>query len=263
LFNWLRPDDDAARLKAVLDDVTLVPEGAALLQLARQLKCPIAFDGSIDRNKAGLISLRTGKTRYRIDLNPRMDNAALTVALAHELRHLWQYQVFPPQRAFGLSAQLQLAYTRVVEGDAFAFQDYFTQRLREVKTSASPKKFDWNAAFLRFQNGLLSTQYDREKAEQYARLLAKAKKLFADNRAPPALRQRSLAAVFNKFAGSDLAGLQNILKAGITADAPAYRSYTTDRQMVAEMLLYTDPRPKAAAKAIDRALRTGKMPKAL
>ncbi|MDE1153465.1 MAG: hypothetical protein PW788_13090 [Micavibrio sp.] len=277
LFNWLRPDDDAAQLKAVLAEVSLVPEGKALLKLARALKCPITFNSGIDRNKAGIIRLMNGKTewsgtggvtlrgrpRYRIDLNPRVDNAQLAVALAHELRHLWQYQTFPPQRAFGLSAGLQIAYTRMVEGDAFAFQDYFTQRLAETKSGAATAAFDWNAAFQRFQTCAISTQYDREKAEQYARLLAGAKKIFKAGAANRDARKKALSAVFNKFAGTDLAGLENILKAGVSADAPAYRRYTSEGRMVAEMRGFADARPHAATKAIDRALRTGKMPKAL
>lgn len=64
------------------------------------------------------------KQQMRVTINPRADDAMLTCALVHELRHAMQPDMrFPPVSAE--NAEKSVLRSRVLEGDAFTFQLLF------------------------------------------------------------------------------------------------------------------------------------------
>ncbi len=267
LLDRLKSWNDARRLERVRGDVAMVAEGRALLALAERLGCDIGFNPAIPQHRAGQIrflntdivpdgkghSRFKSKVRYAIDLNPEMPTAKLAVTLAHELRHLWQYQVFPPARSLGLNAKLQTVFTRVAEGDAFAFQNYFAQRLAEKKSGSPAAPFDWQDAFLAFQC-LHGADYDVEKTQPYLNVLKETRQMTGKLD----IRREALAAVFNRAATQDLKGLGDMLKAGLAPKDAAYLTFRSEEDMARQLLAFVNKPMRQRLQRIDHQISTGK-----
>jgi hypothetical protein len=257
-------DANTRRLQRLTRAVAAVPEGKALLQLARKLRCPVLFGNLPDNDMiAGLCCAPRpdGGFSYRIHLNEKTTDAQLILKLAHELRHLWQFSLYPPEKSLRLSVPMRLLHQRVLEGDAFAFETFFDKARR---TGLRPADFDWKGAFDRFQQSNLAVAYDATgvlaaagNADALRRAFAQA--VAAGETPPP------LAHFFNKAALSDLFGVETILRAGVGAKAPPYAADGGDTLLRA-VRAEADPREMRRARQLNQAVlrisRAAKRPRA-
>lgn len=124
-------------LQDTLGILRLLPETAALLDLAAAKNIPISFNPDfIGTDNSGVtVSSRTsGETR--IELKPYRDPADILPALLHELRHVWQNDklgLTPQTMGLGeKNADTALALMRVKEADAYAFTDVAIGRLNNA-----------------------------------------------------------------------------------------------------------------------------------
>lgn len=243
-------DAEKRRLTALKQAVAAVPEGRALLQLARAARCGIRFGGLPDDDMVAALRCRVedDAVRYSIHLSPAATQAELAAKLAHELRHLWQMTVFPVEKTLRLSVPMRLQLTRVLEGDAHAFEDYFRAASRKPVDIAA---FDWKGAFDRFQQTRHAAGYDIACVFQSAitadAIRDELKKSGAGGKAP-------LAPFFNRAAQSALAGVEKVLLAGIDAGAKPYIDAPL-AALLRDIRGEIAPEDMARARQLDRAIR--------
>lgn len=242
-------DTRAQRMARLKDIFGSLPEGRTLLQLAGKMECTIAFrdmpqadvpgtmlgrGGSVGFREAPFLDLETDKLAYksktdkgyRLLIDEECSDDEVVEILAHELRHLWQYSVVPPEKLLNLSIPQLIAATRVMEGDAYTFQKYVVERLKNPAIKG-PEDFDWKKSFVDFQGSVTAEKYDHIEIER-ARLAFTLICHKVDLNIIDIDKARKCAAgVFNINSLGDLAHLPDMLVAGQSPDAPNYMKMST------------------------------------
>ena len=236
-------DCSQERLDRIKARLASIPEGVALLALATAQGCDIQFQADASKlssnfkNAGGKLELTSPiifstetfnialhddvPARFKITLSPHMDDDQATYVLAHELRHLWQKSILAEEKILNLSIPFDMAVSRVLEGDAHAYQDYIQARFENpnVKTAAD---FDWRAAFNGFQQSEVSIGYDRAQYNQSQQRLSMLLSLRKSGHIDAETTYKFAAGIFNRHSLKDLGDLPRLTKAGLSDDAPNY-----------------------------------------
>lgn len=125
------------RLQWIKNKLALVPEGAAVLELARLSNATIEFDDTLPYSENGKKGTRgrfltTDGGVIAITLNPHFPDTILVGTLAHELRHLWQHTKANFTEKYKLKPIDMLAFMRLIEGDANAFAALVTTKINKA-----------------------------------------------------------------------------------------------------------------------------------
>lgn len=252
----------AQRLARLTHIFEALPEGKALLALAKERDCTITldnipqadvpgtlqgvggrcgFDGTpfLDLDAEKLAYKRPTDTGYKITLDDSYNDSEIIELLAHELRHLWQYTIVPPENLLNLAIPQLLAATRVMEGDAYTFQKYIVARLTDPAVKG-PADFDWKKAFVDFQESGTAVEYDRQQIERARLCFSLICDKISKNIIDMDKAKRCAAGVFNRHSLPDLRRLPDMLAAGQSGDAPNYMNLTAC-QLIRKTLECMDP----------------------
>ena len=253
------------RVKAIL---STVPEGKYLVQLAEQLNVPIVIDAKLNSTAQLIYDTDSVNTSIEIALSPNKDENDMAAALGHELRHLWQYTRLNVHDLIVLSLQDQMALTRIMEGDAFAFGARLEKALSvtpfitlladeiidEIKagfknighTIMEPSTENaalckgWQRDFISFQLSDYSLDYDAmniKGAQHISRALTLAR-FFK----PDPDKMRELTTSFNRSAASLNLNAHKITVAGFDDTAPAYLAFADNKMMLTAISTFIDER---------------------
>lgn len=264
-------DKSPTKLLKVKALVASVPEGAQLLRLARRTGTKIAWGKNMADGLRGVTSPVNPKTKddkhgwtrvdglpkYKILLDPQAPVAEIAVTLAHELRHVWQNQRVEKNRILSMSPRVAVAYSRVLEGDARAFDAWFKARLEEKmqgrpRGEATPE--DWKRAFDAFQKSADSGAYDGPQVGHIADIVGQVKKQVPE--AP--IAQKILSRLFNASARDGLKGLDKILVTGLSKKAAPYFKYKSEEALANEMVAHTRKRTRDRITRLESSIRHGK-----
>lgn len=240
--------------------IASVPEGRALLDLALKEGLDIYFDPSLMRRGTSG-EMRDGVPGQRptlmrgIALNPFLGTRHLTVTLAHELRHFWQLrQLEHPEKLMRLSFENAIAFQRVMEGDAFAFQNFMVARIRAATgvklhfdlspDTRNPFRLPFDVAplpdkadspqmmktlFDNFQRSSMAENYDgrviamfRRAAAYFTKKAEKDPNLAAQIKADNGL----LRFQFNQAAFDEVGDIRRLMRYGVDDKAPSYTDAT-------------------------------------
>jgi hypothetical protein len=134
----------ANRLKKVMAAVSSVPEGRYLLKIAEKGNVPILFEYRYADTAAMLVhgsQVRKRNGKCKILLNPTCNEKQLVTALCHELRHMWQFlQLEQPELTTYFGFRDNLAFTRLIEADAFVFENFMSQKISQAIGDEIPHK---------------------------------------------------------------------------------------------------------------------------
>jgi hypothetical protein len=234
-------------LSQVFYHVSSVNAGRDLLVLAARTNCEISYDHSLPPNIHGKKSLEyvdVVTLKPRIVLNPQFVMEEQVKTLCHELRHLWQYfQIKPLSHALHkMSPLFYLGLTRVIEGDAYAFQANICRQIKEatglkIPLRSSEMRLSWKELFEDFQCNGSGARYDQSVLEQYKDIALK-------------MNKGVLGKVFNICSLDTMGDLLRVTRAGLGADAPCYVDYADSRSMLFSVLERVDPLIKAQTRAL-------------
>lgn len=119
------------RLQEVIRYVETVPEGRALIDLARKMNCPISYDSRL--KKQGMYAVfrsEPDEKVFEIAVDPSFSIPLQVSYLCHELRHLQQFSELPDiERFSSLAPQLQRIALRFQEADAHVFQMHMAKKI--------------------------------------------------------------------------------------------------------------------------------------
>ena len=282
------PKTDKARLAALRKTLAANPEGKKLLALAQRQGVPISFSDRPKKNGAsGLFDIED----RTVTLNPDEKDGILSMVLAHELRHLWQFGIVKV-RENHISATDMLVRRRVIEGDACAYEMRFLlvpqlTELEKLQKTASrqPKspearatmkilgqalaKAGMKAEFMKVQKKRMGP-YDKMTLRslslqlKLAQILAKEKK-FLDahpSKAKKAVKERrkcnqELKEIFNQASAPQPLhdSLVNITREGLSAGSPNYLGFTTAKELVAFIRRQIPAKTLKKAHALERKIR--------
>lgn len=129
-----------AKLEHAKEMLRSVPEGAALLDMAAQNGTEISFSYAVLFHGAhGVYGIDDDKKQVVL-LNPLLGEKKMALVLAHELRHMWQTaQLDEADRDKEFDFRDTVAFTRFVEGDAFAFEAYIAARIESATGQKMPR----------------------------------------------------------------------------------------------------------------------------
>lgn len=246
-----------ARMKAL---VASVPEGRELIALAEREKAVIVFDrGLFRRTLAAEIRNplpREGETIV-IALNPWLPGRSLALSFAHELRHLWQTrQLNDPAKIRHAKLQDIMSFKRLMEADAFVFQNYMAVKIFD----ATGKRMPWHSgpdrsmidewlaplapppkdagspaalkkAFNAFMASGVAGRYDRESLQ----LINGAAAWFAKNGDPAKPLQEKLREQFNLASFREVADVAKIPVIGTGENALRYLDETDTDKLMADI----------------------------
>ncbi len=121
--------------------IASVPEGAALLDLAKNEGFGFKFRPSITFTALG--NMRNGAKypddKTEIQLNIFLPHQQTVRTMAHELRHLWQMRNIADHRMMNnLSFDRSASLIRLLEGDAFVFENYLMAKISSATGIALP-----------------------------------------------------------------------------------------------------------------------------
>lgn len=127
-----RIEHDRLSLKAVIGYVESVPEGRALIALAKEWNCPISYDYEFKKQDStgGYIRHESTEKIFQIAINPNKPIPRQVLSLCHELRHLQQFTEITDYEKFcKLSPPLARIARRVYEADAYVFQMHMAKKI--------------------------------------------------------------------------------------------------------------------------------------
>lgn len=255
----METDSSQERLDRIIARLATIPEGVALLALAKAQDCDIEFQPASSKlssnfsNARGALKLTSPivfstqtfnialhddtPARFKITLSPDMGDDETTYVLAHELRHLWQKSILTEDKILNLSIPFDMAVSRVLEGDAHAYQDYIQARFENpaVKTAAD---FDWRQAFTSFQQSAVSIRYDHAQYHQSQERLTILLSLRKEGHIDAETTYKFAAGIFNRHSLKDLGSLSNLTKAGLPDDAPNYMGDMTSAALLRHVQSY-------------------------
>lgn len=251
-FDWW----GARRLEKMKALIASVPEGRALLALAQKEKLRIYFDSTLMREgTAG--EMRDGVPGKRptllrgIALNPFLGGKFLTVTLAHELRHFWQLrQLENPKDLSRMTFENAVAFQRVMEGDAFAFQNFMVARIRAATgvklpfdmspddrnpfrlpfiTTPLPENADsprmMKTLFDNFQRSSAAESYDSRVIGMFRKVAAyytKKAESDAETAAMIAADNGLMRFQFNLASFDGIGDIRRLMRHGVDDNAPSY-----------------------------------------
>lgn len=255
----METDCSQERLDRIKARLATIPEGVALLALATAQDCDIEFQpvssklSSNFSHAGGVLKLTSPiifstqtfnialhddtPARFKIMLSPNMSDDETTYVLAHELRHLWQKGILAEDKILNLSIPFDMAVSRVLEGDAHAYQDYIQARFENpaVKTAAD---FDWKTAFNRFQQSDVSVGYDHAQYNQSQERLSMLLSLRKAGHIDAETTYKFAAGIFNRHSLKELGDLAQLTKAGLADDAPNYMGDLTSAALLRHVQSY-------------------------
>ncbi|GEM_PF-3109868 len=212
-------EERLARLKAHFSSI---PEGKELLDLAEKLNIPLKIEknpGSLGATKVTRTyisdaegNLQVAEVRHDLTLDPRLSDKGMIEIMAHELRHVWQGEVlgYGHDLPYFSDVRNAIVFTRLIEGDAHAFQKYFMDRLAGLEPSSESIR----QTFFKFQNASLrGMSYDLNTISQHDEIRAAMKS------------NGDLKRMFNaksKTSLSEAGDFQHIFVAGLHVGAPIY-----------------------------------------
>lgn len=164
--------------------IASVPEGAALLELAEKEGFGFKFRPSITFTALG--NLRNGakdpRDKTEIQLNIFLPRKQMVRTMAHELRHLWQMRNIVDHKMMNnLSFDRSASLIRLLEGDAFVFENYLMAKISAATGIALPVSnpagsFAANTAegmrqrFDHFQQSSIAQLYDKKVLGMFNRV---------------------------------------------------------------------------------------------
>jgi hypothetical protein len=207
-----------ARLNEIVRLLDMVPETRALLQWAREDNIQISLQP--DLGTAGATYYPgSSQTSHSIKISTTYRPADAAAVAAHELRHYWQHkklqlieQDLKPQDKDPL---FRFIFNRVLEADAYTFEWRYKKMLDEKVPSIFAQSKEADQSFLRNED------------DAFLYFLVLPSMVFYDVKAA---KQLYFAYAFNTAAAPDntvtsdldTADIRNLLKVGITDDAPSY-----------------------------------------
>jgi len=215
-----------------------VPEGKELLELAETNGCAIIFNPDLPKDTYGMMDFR-GKA---IHLNPASNDYSLLGTLAHELRHLWQACIIDMDPSKILFSPYAFAFTRLIEGDAFAFSEGFLQKIR-IESGASLKEI-----FFHYQQKSEFEKYDQETLRRLEILHSQKAEI--------------LARFFNHASGTMDENILKITADGLTDADPNYLDFKSVQEMSDAILAYVPQETlEKAQKLVENIKRSAQTPK--
>jgi hypothetical protein len=194
--------------------IASVPEGAALLELAQKEGFGFKFRPSITFTALG--NLRNGAKdpddKTEIQLNIFLPRKQMVRTMAHELRHLWQMRNIGDHRPMNsLSFDRAAGLIRLIEGDAFVFENYLMTKIAKATGISLPVSNPAGTApadttegmrqrFDHFQRSNIAQLYDKNVLRLFNKVAG-----WADAKARPladVLRSR-----FNRSSYDGIAGI--------------------------------------------------------
>lgn len=259
-------------LKDVFNLVASIPEGKKLLKLAKDTGTNIRYSDALtgthygSTNPLGVkVTIKGGKLmieetpQYEVLLQGGLGTEKTALTLAHELRHVWQNVQLAGMRPMHMTPALSIAYTRMLEGDARVFEEYFRARLEEKKAGYGRADYtpdEWKSIFISYQKAPVATDYDETMLQGTAKLVA------STSVAPkPELRVKLNKQVFGDKARQALKGASTILRTGLSRHAKPYFDASDPEKLAAELLSYATTKTKKEVERLDRMIRTGRLPR--
>lgn len=224
MFETKQARQDRLRLERIYERLSKFPAGRELLDVKDRLKVKVRFSRKLPPKTRGDFSPSSRVIR----LSASRSDTDVISSLAHEVRHAWQLDVLGVGNIIH-SPRVQANFMRMIEGDAFSFQDVFMYRLQSfeengVETNAQVKE-------LRFGLFIITQDY----LDNYeARAVKKTLRLIFDraDAQNPILKAclRFSAFLYSPWGGSfsSKANLQNLRKICTVGFDPAGDNYLAD-----------------------------------
>lgn len=234
-------------LNAIIARLEKDPQSLKLLKGAMKDKVRIGFAPElIDSNTAAFYRIsdnQIGLCPYQ--LSGELETPEhIAPSLAHELRHYWQSKKMKltPENNIHINRnpRLSLIFNRVIEADAYAFQDRCRKRLDGKKMSRQEEAKILRRRFLAvLRDNQTSRDYDTEKTRDLHAVHtspAAGKKYFDEVKDMPALT---------------VAEIKKLLRAGLTDKAPLYFTRVSDRRFENLILRHAHPGAKKAVEQME------------
>lgn len=213
-----------ARLQRAMSLLEQIPEGKKLLDFAREQNIRISMRPHLPSRGAYIArGFRNPDNPARIYLNSSFSVANIALALAHELRHAWQFDRLGLDDGHikKLGGPLTLVFNRLIEGDANVFTRAMAAKLTQLTHAYMwphaqrdlTEGESWSEAFAQFQQSAIGRRYDRM-----------------------ALRNLATHTSHDISSANQLPDFQRILVKGVNDNDPAYFRIV-DNEQLARILL--------------------------
>lgn len=250
LFQVLRnkiggEDYTRRRLEKIKATVASIPEGAHLLKLAKAIGVEIKMYPLGKKFRAlGMYD----HNNLDVWLDQNTSTKRLVKVLFHELRHMWQDTGMEHwEKVKRLGPGAAVGYVRLMEGDAFAFEQAMGLRLKGKEvTPETYSEFFW-----KFQRSMRAIAYGGEAARRFN---AAAKKRLKGTSEERELAARRLKEEFNVMSIGELGGAEGAPSAGLDAKAPPYIAFASAQELQDKILEKTSTLEKLLAVAYHQAI---------
>lgn len=262
------------------------PETRLLLELAQSKNIGVLVDKSLPRTTAGMLRSDRDSGQEYIALAPFNDPTDLALTLIHELRHVWQDEMLglnAKNRAVSEpDAETHLILRRVKEADAHAFVNLMSSRMRHMKEDmmlandiaeklmqslGKPLSEAQQKTIARYI-GARVEQRQRDEEKQMARDFNWALENI-DNYDREAMIEYHLRYTSPQYPAQEhveaaatfgLADIRNMLKLGVSPQAPGYFDHIADDHFRAAVMQDVDPSLKKVSKLMTAFERIAKKP---